>query len=762
MSNTATVLDTARRAYALGLCVVPPREDGAKRPVGKWKHWQTERPSTAQMKAWYSNNDRSGVGLMPGQVSNSLTAFEFDSYETYEAFLEAAREIEFDWLVERIRQGYEERTPGGGIHWLYYCEDVHGSTELAKRLKREEEKRHPNDNHQILIETRGEGGYIIIAPSHGSVHPSGGAYELLQGSLETIATITPEEQRALFGLAAVFDELPKVEYPEPRSQTGHIGTRPGDEFNERGPSWPELLEEHGWSKVFQRGQIEYWRRPGKDEGISATINGPGVTPDRLYVFTTSTVFDANKSYTKFQAYAFLEHGGNFIEAARQLGSDGYGDQSTTPPITLLPTQERPVAGPSTWPKSPPLSGPVYHGLAGDIVRTIEPETEADPMGMLLTLLTAFGNIVGIKPHWKVGARPHRLLLNPVLVGPTSKGRKGTTWGAIRPVLQAAAPEWVDRNVVSGLSSGEGLIWAVRDPIHKQEPIKEKGKITGYQEVMVDAGVDDKRLFVIEEEFASTIKVMRRESNILSAVIRQAWDDGNLRTLTKNNPARATDAHISILGHITQDELVRYLEDTETGNGFANRFLWVCVKRSKALPGGGDLHQDDIDEMGEDLSVAIANARRIDVMTRDARANELWYEIYEDLSEGGFGLMGAVTSRAEAQVMRLAAVYAAIDGSSQISEAHLSAALGIWSYCEASATYVFGDALGDPVADGVMQIIRTSDRADGVTQSDISNALGRNIPASKLERALTQLLQAGKVVRESKATGGRPATVWRVA
>lgn len=754
---TDLILDAARRAYACGLCVVPPREDGSKRPVGAtWEQWQKVRPDKDQMQAWFAKG-RHGMGLITGRISGCLTAFEFDCRETYEAFLEAAQEIEFDWLIERIRQGYEERTPGGGIHWLYFCEDVRDNTKLASRLKTEDEKRHPNDNYQTLIETRGEGGYIVTAPSHGPVHPDKKPYELLQGSFETIATITPEEQQALFDLAAVFDRLPKVEFPDPRPTSPSDGNRPGDEFNERGPSWSELLTDHGWSKIFQRGQTEYWRRPGKDNGISATINGQGVNPDRLYVFTSSTIFEPQKSYSKFQAYAILEHGGDFAAAARQLGADGYGDQNTNVPIRLVPNSERGTTIHTDWPSSPALTSAVYHGLAGDIVRTIEPETEADPMGMLLTILTAFGNIVGIRPHWNVGARPHRLLLNPVLVGPTSKGRKGTTWGAIRPVLQAAAPEWVDRNVVSGLSSGEGLIWAVRDPIYKKEPIKEKGRVVDYEEVMIDGGMTDKRLFVIEEEFASTIKVMRRESNILSAVIRQAWDDGNLRTLTKNNPARATDAHISILGHITQDELVRYLEDTETGNGFANRFLWVAVRRSKALPGGGDLHEDDIADMGDALAAAIQKAGRIDLMTRDARANELWFEIYEDLSEGGFGLMGAVTSRAEAQVMRLAAVYAAIDGAAQIGEAHLSAALGIWDYCEASAMYVFGDSLGDPVADGALRKVRENGE---MSQSDIRDAFGRNISAAQLERALEQLMKAGKVTRAVQPTGGRPATIWK--
>ena len=123
-------------------------------------------------------------------------------------------------------------------------------------------------------------------------------------------------------------------------------------------------------------------------------------------------------------------------------------------------------------------------------------------------------------------------------------------------------------MMSGLSSGEGLIWQARDPIMKSEPVKEKGRVVDYQEVMVDGGVDDKRVFAVEPEFASTLRVMNREGSILSAVIRQAWDTGNLRTLVKNSPAKATGAHISIMGHITRDELRRYLDRTEAGNGFA--------------------------------------------------------------------------------------------------------------------------------------------------------------------------------------------------
>ena len=138
--------------------------------------------------------------------------------------------------------------------------------------------------------------------------------------------------------------------------------------------------------------------------------------------------------------------------------------------------------------------------------------------------------------------------------------------------------WVSSRVQSGLSSGEGLIWAVRDPIEKQKPVREKGHGVDYETVIEDHGVDDKRLLVVESEFANTLKVIKREGNTLSPTVRQAWDSGILNTMTKNSPAKATDAHVSILGHITSHEL--RFGGTEAQNGFANRFLIACAKRSQ--------------------------------------------------------------------------------------------------------------------------------------------------------------------------------------
>ena len=259
-----------------------------------------------------------------------------------------------------------------------------------------------------------------------------------------------------------------------------------------------------------------------------------------------------------------------------------------------------------WPEPPDKEA--FYGLAGDFVRTIEPHSEADPVGLLGSFLVAFGNLVGRRAHAVAERDRHHTNLFVALVGETSKARKGSSWGQVRFGFETMDPEWSER-ILSGLSTGEGLIWQVRDAVERDEPLRVKGKVTGRQQVMVDAGIEDKRLLVVESELASALKVISREGNTLSAVIRDAWDRGELRTLTKNSPARATGAHISILAHITREELRRYLQATEAANGFANRFLWLCVRRSKVLPEGGRLREVDFSSTSPSSALRCASLAR---------------------------------------------------------------------------------------------------------------------------------------------------------
>ena len=431
----------------------------------------------------------------------------------------------------------------------------------------------------------------------------------------------------------------------------------------------------------------------------------------------------------------------------------FEDEPETEPKPNGHAQDHHVPSSAEAPWPAPLAEPAFHGLAGKIVRAIEPETEADPAAILFQFLAAFGNAVGPGPYVAVEGDRHPPRLFTVQVGKTSKGRKGTSWGRAREPLAAAAPNWLEHRVASGLSSGEGLIHEVRDPTYATVVDKRSGIP---EEVCVDAGVSDKRLLVMEGEFAKALRAMERHGNTLSAVLRDAWDHGGLRTLVKNSPTRATGAHVSVIGHITADELRRYLDRTEAANGLANRFLFVCVQRSKLLPRGG--RRVDWAPIAEELRARLASAASIGEVGRTEAAWRVWGAVYAKLSEDRPGLLGAVLGRAEAQVLRLALIYALLDGQAFIDAPHLLAALACWDYCEASARYIFGGTLGDPIADEILRLLRGS-RA-GATRTEISNHFGRHRSGEEIGRALAVLARENLAIRSVEETGGRPVERWR--
>jgi hypothetical protein len=413
---------------------------------------------------------------------------------------------------------------------------------------------------------------------------------------------------------------------------------------------------------------------------------------------------------------------------------------------------------SDWPTLDPAA---LHGLPGDVVRAIGPHTEADPVAILAQYLVAAGNAIGRGPHYRVERDRHGANLYAVLVGDTAKARKGTAWGWVRQIMVAADQAWAAERVHTGLSSGEGVIWAVRDPIMGTE---RSGKGASAQRVAVeiDPGIADKRLMIAETEFAGALTVARREGNTLSSVLRDGWDGVALATLTKHSPARATGAHVSLIGHITADELRADLNRVSIANGFANRILWLCVRRARVLPFGGALDDETIADLGRrtDAAIKIAGRRDRVPMTADARRD--WGCVYPELSAGRPGLFGALTARAEAQVVRLALTYALLDGRGEIGTDHLRAALAIWEYADASVSCIWGDALGDPVADEILRALRQAGAA-GRTRTELRDRFGRHRGADEIGQALAALAAAGNAQCIMRAdTGGRPAEVWFAA
>jgi predicted transcriptional regulator len=406
---------------------------------------------------------------------------------------------------------------------------------------------------------------------------------------------------------------------------------------------------------------------------------------------------------------------------------------------------------------PVLSEKALFGLAGAVVRKIEPHTEADNAALLVQFLAGFGSLIGKTAYFQVGADKHFTKMNAVIVGASSRARKGTSWSEVERLL-IRVDESFQNCIQNGLSSGEGLIYHVRDERTEKRPIKTKGIITSYQDEIVDGGATEKRAFVIEPEFARVLQSMKREGNTLSSVIRQAWDTDRLRVMTKN-PVSATEAHVSIVGHITEIELIRNLDETESANGFANRFNWICAKRSKYLPDGGNLAESDLNEITRCLSETVSFARQTERMKRDDEANQLWNREYKRLSDGYGGLLGSVTSRATAQIIRLACLYALLDCSDIIRLKHLEAALAVWQYCEDSAKYIFGMSSGDKIADEIFNALKLSEA--GLSKTEISNHFNRNRTAKEIETALQTLLELERIEKAEEKTQGRTKEIFRV-
>jgi hypothetical protein len=404
-----------------------------------------------------------------------------------------------------------------------------------------------------------------------------------------------------------------------------------------------------------------------------------------------------------------------------------------------------------------LEPEALYGLPGEVVCALEPHTEAAPAGVLASLLVSFGCLLGRGPHVTADGARHGTNLFACLVGQTASGRKGTASNRADVILSLTDADY-PAITHSGLSSGEGLIHHVRDARVEQIPVKQKGRYTGeYDEVVMDQGATEKRANIREEEFASVLKLMTREGNTLSNVIRYAWDNKKLGNLTKNSKEVATDAHISILSHTTEVDLRRYLSDQDANNGFANRFLWVHVYRSKLLPRGGGAFNTA--PLTHALRAALDHGKEEREYDLSGDALWLWEKCYVPLGDHPPGLLGAVTSRAEPQVLRLALLYAVMDRAEEIKVPHLLAALAFWDYCFRSARAIFGEATGDSAADRIEELLWEHPDT-GTSRTQIRNCFHRHVKTGDIVRGLNILKELGRAEYQVRNdTGGRPLELW---
>ena len=371
-----------------------------------------------------------------------------------------------------------------------------------------------------------------------------------------------------------------------------------------------------------------------------------------------------------------------------------------------------------WPE--PLGRAAYHGITGSIVKLISPGTEADPVNLLITFLVMFGNWAGHKAYMDVGRTRHHTNEYASIIGATGTGRKGTGKDDILDVFKVASQfsdKWSRYRIKGGLSSGEGIIGQFVEP--EDEPNK----------------VIDKRLMIVESELSRTFKVMNRPDNTLSEVLRQGWEAGELRVLTKK-PVEVSGAHLSIIGHITPNALKKYLGESEFADGFGNRFLLALVKRPRILPfpKKTEIPKDLIDDLIEARD--FANKPR--ELAWDTTTRQMWSECYTELTRAKLGMAGELLHRGDAHVIRLSMIYALLDLSETIHRRHLSAALEVWDYCEDLVRFLYGDSIGDRVADALWDAMKRSKR--GLTRTDMFRLLSNNADRTVLDKALSLLEQ----------------------
>ena len=514
----------------------------------------------------------------------------------------------------------------------------------------------------------------------------------------------------------------------------------------------------GWQFVRQQRQEKYWRKPDAKSGYHATTNWNGL--DRLKVFTTVLPVLPPKSYDKFQYYARTKHNGEFSTAAKELASLGYGAKTepSKPTISAVPVGQTQDLGVPTWPA---LDEAALLGIIGEFVNKAIENSEADPAAVLLTLLPALGIVIGSDTYFEVGDTKHPARLNTLLVGATSRARKGTSAGPVERALEML-PLGLSIRVTPGpVASGEGLIYHVRDA----------GEQKGEDGQPIDPGVLDKRLLVIEQEYGRTLKAMNKDNSTLATTIRAAFDRGNLDPLTKFNRIKATGAHIGIVGHITNEELQKDLKSVEIFSGTMNRSLIGCARRSKEVPRPLPLDTKWLEDYVGRLSTRLIRAQNLGAVEFSSETASMWDIIYSTLTRDEPGLIGALICRNEALTLRLGLLYAVLgewEDRPLIQPKHLQCALAVIAYSNDSVRYLYGSPQMDNRKEKLCQRILTAvckSPENKLTQTELHEALGKKISGNDLRNALMQLQSAGKLTQAKRIGGpskGATATTWSIA
>jgi Bifunctional DNA primase/polymerase, N-terminal len=538
-----TILAEALELHQAGYATIRATVDGQKRPLGKWEKYQAERPSEDQIIEWFADG-HAGIGIITGAVSGNTEMLEFEGRAVQEgllshwvAIMDASGLSE---LRERLR-GWVEQSPTGGyhIHYRVHGKPVAGNTKLARRPATADElAANSKDKIRVLIETRGEGGFVVTAPSNGTTHVSGKPWLRISGMPATTPILTADEHDALWDICRTLDAMPEPVEATHEPISGSTGDRPGDDYNSRA-DWADILV--SWTKVYTQNEVTYWRRPGKNIGVSATTGRNDA--DNLYVFTTSTEFDDLKPYSKFAAYTLLEHRGDYSAAAKALRAQGYGAESEGPTVIRIPNRD------DFWTARPEL----IH------IRDFARSRRVSPWALL-----------GITLARTVAATPTFVVL-PALVGGQASlnlfvgivGRSGAGKGG----AEAAAVDVIHSDIHTEtftVGSGEAIAHAYMERKYN----KDTKDYEAHQH-------NDRALFSIAE--IDTLDALhKRQSSTILPELRKAWMGERLGfhyvEKAKRLPVPAHHYRLCLIAGIQPERAGVLLDDIDGGT--PQRFIWL--------------------------------------------------------------------------------------------------------------------------------------------------------------------------------------------
>jgi Bifunctional DNA primase/polymerase, N-terminal/Protein of unknown function (DUF3987) len=693
--STAGGRSTAREyatEYAQrGYSVVPVK--GKKpwnpfRPDGK--EWQKLRLTPEQLPKVFNNGY--GIGLLLGPASNNLIDVDLDSPN-------AVRIAPYLLPKTGMHSGRHGKP---NSHWWYACDPTSQMPKYADYIN----PIAPEGEKATIVELRATDGSVgrqtVVPPS---LH------------VDTGEPITWES----------FDQPALVDGTTLQRQVARVAA--GALLM---PFWKQGYR-HKMSLALAGALLRHgWSEPDTTEFICAIAQAVGYLDEDLDKIADNVIDTAERLEDELECTGIPELA-TYVDDPKVLKKslDWLGIRANRQEAIPHYTPPQPK-------KQPVLGEDALHGVVGDVFRAAAPNMETNAHALVPVLLQAVGNMIGHRVYFMAGKERHYTSLYTCLVGETSDG-KNEAWSVVRELLRKVDPDWLDSNVLSGLSSGQGIVFLTRDNSGREDEVGNS----------IDDGVQDKRLMFIEKEFSSVLKLMTLSGSVLSNMVRQAWDDGNIGIANKNSPMFATGAHLAIHGQITPVDLENGLTHADMSNGFGNRFLWCVVKFIRELPRGGNMR--DLSPEAKTIKQAVDHAQGREIqMSMSPEADELWAKVYGVLRRRPESLYGDMTGRAAPYVIRIAMIYALMDLSYCINLQHLKAALDVWRYCEASAKYIFGSRTGNNIADYVLDALRGS--SEGLTRTDMYvDLFGKNKSSAAIGMALQTLAKLGLAYCEMRVS-----------